>query len=279
MPVRPAWSFGVPPALARYIAPKGSVAVDGVSLTINAVESASLRRQSDPAYADGDDSRAAGGRHARQSRDRPGRALRRAAAGRAGGNPDCSSTSLRIRRLDQRLVCSQCRHLSVRARRRLRAAGGDPAGAAAAGADPVRLHARCRQWRPQLQLCPGAAAGVATTITAWRSPRHAGTATPSCVSHAVCVFAPARALRLGALRRCRFRRPTFRCSAQSVRSPRPVILRAQSARAPPSPPEVRNEPERVQRARRTAQCCADGTLSQHGSAAVGSAAAPSRRER
>jgi riboflavin synthase len=35
-------SIGVPPALARYLAPKGSVAVDGVSLTINTVESASF---------------------------------------------------------------------------------------------------------------------------------------------------------------------------------------------------------------------------------------------
>jgi riboflavin synthase len=34
--------IGVPPALARYIAPKGSVAIDGVSLTINAVEAASF---------------------------------------------------------------------------------------------------------------------------------------------------------------------------------------------------------------------------------------------
>jgi riboflavin synthase len=34
--------IGVPPGLARYIAPKGSVAVDGVSLTINAVEAASF---------------------------------------------------------------------------------------------------------------------------------------------------------------------------------------------------------------------------------------------
>jgi riboflavin synthase len=34
--------IGVPPPLARYIAPKGSVAVDGVSLTINAVESAAF---------------------------------------------------------------------------------------------------------------------------------------------------------------------------------------------------------------------------------------------
>lgn len=34
--------IGVPAALTRYLAPKGSVAVDGVSLTINAVEDASF---------------------------------------------------------------------------------------------------------------------------------------------------------------------------------------------------------------------------------------------
>jgi riboflavin synthase len=34
--------IGVPPALARYVAPKGSVAIDGVSLTVNAVEAASF---------------------------------------------------------------------------------------------------------------------------------------------------------------------------------------------------------------------------------------------
>ena len=32
------WRFAVPGALARYIAPKGSVAVEGVSLTVNEVE-------------------------------------------------------------------------------------------------------------------------------------------------------------------------------------------------------------------------------------------------
>jgi riboflavin synthase len=32
------WLFRVPDALARYIAPKGSVAVDGVSLTVNEVD-------------------------------------------------------------------------------------------------------------------------------------------------------------------------------------------------------------------------------------------------
>lgn len=32
------WRFRVPDALARYVAPKGSVALDGVSLTVNEVE-------------------------------------------------------------------------------------------------------------------------------------------------------------------------------------------------------------------------------------------------
>jgi riboflavin synthase len=32
------WRFQVPPGLARFIAPKGSVAVDGVSLTVNDVD-------------------------------------------------------------------------------------------------------------------------------------------------------------------------------------------------------------------------------------------------
>jgi riboflavin synthase len=35
-------SISVPQALARYLAPKGSVAVDGVSLTVNAVENATF---------------------------------------------------------------------------------------------------------------------------------------------------------------------------------------------------------------------------------------------
>ena len=36
------WRFAVPDALARYIAPKGSVAIDGVSLTVNEVEGATF---------------------------------------------------------------------------------------------------------------------------------------------------------------------------------------------------------------------------------------------
>jgi riboflavin synthase len=36
------WSFAVPHALGRFIAPKGSVAVNGVSLTVNEVEAATF---------------------------------------------------------------------------------------------------------------------------------------------------------------------------------------------------------------------------------------------
>ncbi len=32
------WTFRVPPALSRFIASKGSIAVNGVSLTVNEVE-------------------------------------------------------------------------------------------------------------------------------------------------------------------------------------------------------------------------------------------------
>lgn len=32
------WTFELPPDLARYVAPKGSIAIDGVSLTINEVD-------------------------------------------------------------------------------------------------------------------------------------------------------------------------------------------------------------------------------------------------
>jgi riboflavin synthase len=32
------WSFEIPAPLARFVAPKGSVAVDGVSLTVNEVD-------------------------------------------------------------------------------------------------------------------------------------------------------------------------------------------------------------------------------------------------
>ena len=34
------WRFAMPPALAKYVAQKGSICVDGVSLTVNAVDDA-----------------------------------------------------------------------------------------------------------------------------------------------------------------------------------------------------------------------------------------------
>jgi len=36
------WRFGAPPALTKYIAHKGSICVDGVSLTVNAVDDSSF---------------------------------------------------------------------------------------------------------------------------------------------------------------------------------------------------------------------------------------------
>lgn len=38
------WEFEVPPALARFIAPKGSVTLDGVSLTVNTVKEVTSRQ-------------------------------------------------------------------------------------------------------------------------------------------------------------------------------------------------------------------------------------------
>ena len=70
-----------PRELARFIAPKGSIAVDGVSLTVNEVAGARFRGQPHPAHARGDDASSAGRRRARQPRDRSHRALRGAHGG------------------------------------------------------------------------------------------------------------------------------------------------------------------------------------------------------
>ena len=48
------WLFRVPEPLARFIAPKGSVAIDGVSLTVNEVRGRQLRRQHHSAHRRGD---------------------------------------------------------------------------------------------------------------------------------------------------------------------------------------------------------------------------------
>ena len=56
-------------ALARYVAAKGSICVDGVSLTVNRVEGERVRGQPDPAHPAGDDARRAS-RRARRSTSR-----------------------------------------------------------------------------------------------------------------------------------------------------------------------------------------------------------------
>ena len=54
---RSGFAFRVPQALARYVARKGSVALDGVSLTVNAVEQRRVRGQPGAAHAGGHDAR------------------------------------------------------------------------------------------------------------------------------------------------------------------------------------------------------------------------------
>ena len=51
-----------PGALLRYVIEKGSIAVDGISLTVNAVDARDLHGVAHPAHADGDDAGAQGSR-------------------------------------------------------------------------------------------------------------------------------------------------------------------------------------------------------------------------
>ena len=81
------FTFRAPKGLSKFIAVKGSVALDGTSLTVNAVDGDDVRSAADPAHAEGDDlGRAQGGRQG-QHRSRPDGPLRRAAhgAGRGAG--------------------------------------------------------------------------------------------------------------------------------------------------------------------------------------------------
>ena len=75
-----------PRALARFIAYKGSITVNGVSLTVNRVTDTpagcELEHQPDPAHAGADHARHPGAGRPRQPRDRPDRALRRTDAHR-----------------------------------------------------------------------------------------------------------------------------------------------------------------------------------------------------
>ena len=91
-PVHESWELVVraPRELAKYFAYKGSVAVNGVSLTVNRVDDtpAGLRvlDQHHSAHVRSDDAALAASRVARQPRGRPDRALRRAhAVARARG--------------------------------------------------------------------------------------------------------------------------------------------------------------------------------------------------
>ena len=76
--------FRAPAALAKFIAVKGSVALDGTSLTVNAVDGRPVRGAADPAHARSDDAGRMEGRRSRQHRGRPDGALR-GAADRGGG--------------------------------------------------------------------------------------------------------------------------------------------------------------------------------------------------
>ena len=59
-----------PPEIARFLAPKGSIAIDGVSLTINTRAGTDLLGHPDPAHAGGDPPRRRCG-SARASTSRP----------------------------------------------------------------------------------------------------------------------------------------------------------------------------------------------------------------
>ena len=73
------FTFRAPAALAKFIAVKGSVALDGVSLTVNAVDGDRVRGAADPAHARSDDAERLEGRRPRQHRGRPDGPLRGAA--------------------------------------------------------------------------------------------------------------------------------------------------------------------------------------------------------
>ncbi len=75
------FTLEAPRELAKFIAPKGSVALDGTSLTVNKVDGDAFRRAADPPFAAGHDMGRAAGRRQRQSRNRYDGALCRAAGG------------------------------------------------------------------------------------------------------------------------------------------------------------------------------------------------------
>ncbi len=71
--------FDAPPEIIRYCVEKGSIAVDGTSLTVAAVDDERLRGRAHPAHARGDDARRARTRRPGQPRGRRAREIRRTA--------------------------------------------------------------------------------------------------------------------------------------------------------------------------------------------------------
>ncbi len=132
--------FAIPGRLARFVAEKGSIAVDGVSLTVNSVreggadagggsgrnERGGVRRQRDPAHGGGDDARVAqagrGGAHRGRRRGAQRGAAGRAGVGRSRVGGRAPRSGRRPGRADRRADG--------------RGAGGSSAGAGGTGAGP-----------------------------------------------------------------------------------------------------------------------------------------------
>ena len=72
------YTFEVPPAQARYLVEKGSVAIDGVSLTVFSITRPALQRRADSAHAQADHAGAQGTGRRGQRRERYAGQVRRA---------------------------------------------------------------------------------------------------------------------------------------------------------------------------------------------------------
>ena len=82
--------FALPPELARYVVEKGSITVDGVSLTVDGGRRRRVRGRADPDHARADHARAQGRRRPGQPGGRRDRQVRREAAGRHGHELTCA---------------------------------------------------------------------------------------------------------------------------------------------------------------------------------------------
>ena len=73
--------IAMPPQLSRYVVEKGSITVDGVSLTVSALDRRLVRGLTDPHDPGPDDAGPGAGRHTGQPRSGRHRQVRRTAAG------------------------------------------------------------------------------------------------------------------------------------------------------------------------------------------------------